>query len=141
MDKIPEFVMNHPGLFLALAAVLAVIAAGPLIARLQGLNPIGPGDALNLMNHQGALVLDIREDKEFQAGHILGSVHVPLSRLGDELDKLKHSTDKPVIAVCNTGGRSRAACSALKKHGYASVHNLTGGVAAWKNASLPLTRK
>ena len=133
--------MNHPELFLALALVLAVMASGPLISRLQGLNPIGPGDALSLMNHQDALMLDIREDKEYGSGHILGSIHLPLSRLGNEIGKLKHDKSKPVIAVCNSGARSRSACSTLSKHGFESVFNLTGGVGAWKGANLPLTKK
>jgi len=141
MDKIPEFVMNHPELFLALAGLLAVIAAGPVISRLQGLSPLGPADALSLMNHQDALLLDIREDKEYQDGHVLGSMHIPLSRLTNEIGKIKHDKGKPVIALCNSGARSRSACSTLKKHGFESVHNLTGGISAWKSANLPLTRK
>jgi len=141
MDKLPEFIMNNYELFIGLAVVLVAMVAGPLMTRLQGLNPVGPGDALNLMNHQDALVLDIREDKEYRAGHILGSRHVPMSRLAGELEKLNHDKGKPVIAVCNSGSRSRAACSALSKNGYESVYNLTGGVSAWKGASLPLTKK
>ena len=141
MDKIPEFVMNHPGLFVALAIILAAMTAGPLIARLQGLNPIGPAQALGLMNHQDALVLDVREDKEYEQGHILGSKHLPLSKLADGLKKLKADKSKPVIVVCNSGARSKSVCSTLSKQDYASVHNLTGGVTAWKGANLPLTTK
>jgi rhodanese-related sulfurtransferase len=141
MDKIPEFVMNHPGLFVALAIILGVMMAGPLLARIQGLNPIGPNQALSLMNHQDAVVLDVREDKEYEQGHILGSKHLPLSQLEDALKTLKADKDKPVIVVCNSGARSKSVCSALSKQEYQSVHNLTGGIMAWKSANLPLTRK
>ena len=141
MDKIPEFVMNHPGLFVALAIILAVMTAGPLFARMQGLNAIGPSQALGLMNHQDAVVLDVREDKEFEQGHILGSKHLPLSGIDDALKTFKADKSKPVVVVCNSGARSKSVCSTLTKQGYESVHNLTGGVVAWKGASLPLTKK
>ena len=141
MDKIPEFVMNNPWLFVALAITLLAMTAGPLFARMQGLNPIGPTQALGLMNHQDALVLDVREDKEYEQGHILGSKHLPLSKLQDGLKSLKADKSKPIIVVCNSGARSKSACSALSKLEYVSVHNLTGGVMAWKGANLPLTTK
>jgi len=141
MDKFPEFVMNHPGLFAALALILIAMTAGQLFARIQGLNPIGPTQALGLMNHQDALVLDVREDKEYEQGHILGSKHLPLSKLQEGLKSLKADKSKPVIVVCNSGARSKSVCSSLSKLEYASVHNLTGGVVAWKGANLPLTRK
>lgn len=133
--------MNHPWLFVALAIILAVMAAGPLFARLQGLNPIGPTQTLGLMNHQDALIIDVREDKEYQQGHILGSKHLPLSRIEEGLKKLKGDKSKPVVVVCNSGARSKSVCSTLTKQGYESVHNLTGGVTAWTGANLPLTKK
>lgn len=141
MDKFPEFLMNHPWLFVALAVILGMMAAGPLLARIQGLNTVGPQQALGLMNHQDAMVLDVREDKEYEQGHILGAKHLPLSRLDDGLKNLKADKSKPVVVVCNSGARSKAACSKLAKQGYESVHNLTGGVMAWTGANLPLTKK
>ena len=141
MDKLPEFAMNHPELFAALAIVLAIMVGGPLISRLRGLKAVGPSEALGLMNHHDALVLDIRENKEFADGHILGSRHIPQSRLSAEVERLKHDKDKPIVAVCNSGARSKSACSLLAKNGYEQVYNLTGGVMAWKNANLPLTKK
>lgn len=141
MDKLPEFAANHPELFAALFVVIALMAGGPLLARLRGLKAVGPADALGLMNHHDALVLDIREDKEYVTGHILGSQHIPQSRLASELERLKHDKAKPVIAVCNSGSRSKSACGMLTKNGFEDVYNLNGGVMAWKNANLPLTRK
>ena len=141
MDKLPEFIMNHPELFAALAIVLGIMVGGPLLSRLRGLKAVGPSEALGLMNHQDALVLDIREKKEFDSGHILGSRHIPQSRLAAELERLNHDKDKPIVAVCNSGARSKSACSLLAKNGYEQVYNLTGGVMAWKNANLPLTKK
>lgn len=141
MEKLPEFAANHPMLFAALAVVIALMVAGPLLARMRGLKGVGPADALGLMNHQDALVLDIREDKEYASGHILGAKHIPQSRLESELARLKHDKSKPVIAVCNSGARSKGACSTLLKNGFEDVYNLNGGVMGWRNANLPLVRK
>ena len=141
MENLPEFVMNHPALFAALAVTLALMAGGPLFDRMRGLKAVGPGDALGLMNHQEALVLDVREDGEYTSGHILGSRHIPLSKLSGELARIKHDKQKPVVMVCASGSRSNRACSMLTKDGYSDVYNLRGGIMAWKNANLPLTTK
>ncbi len=58
-------------------------------------------------------------------------------RLG-ELDKFK---DKPVIVVCQSGNRSSSTCNALTKRGFEKVYNLSGGISAWEQAGLPVTKK
>ena len=141
MQNLPEFIANHPSLFAALGLVVALMLGAPLIDRLRGLKVVGPADALGLMNHNNALLLDVREDSEYTSGHILGSRHIPLSKLSDKLSTLKQDKDKPVIMVCASGSRSGRACSTLTKDGYSDVYNLKGGIMAWKNASLPLTTK
>jgi rhodanese-related sulfurtransferase len=80
-------------------------------------------------------ILDVREDDEWQAGHIDGSQHIPLGQLGDRLGEL--SKDSRIVAVCRSGGRSGAAVRGLKQRGY-DAENLDGGVTAWSKAGLPL---
>jgi rhodanese-related sulfurtransferase len=141
MEKLPEFAANHWELFAALLFILGMLIGGPLVRRWRGLVDVGPSEALGLINHQEALVLDIREEHEFKKGHILGSVHVPLSRLASGLQRLEKHRDKPIVAVCATGNRSGRACGLLRRQGFESVYNLRGGVMAWQNANLPLTKK
>ncbi len=80
-------------------------------------------------------LLDVREDDEWEAGHIEGAQHIPLGELGDRLAELP--AGRPIVAVCRSGSRSAAAVRGLKQLGYVA-QNLDGGVAAWTRAGLPL---
>jgi len=80
-------------------------------------------------------LVDVREDDEWQAGHIDGAQHIPLGELGDRLGELP--TGRHIVAVCRSGGRSGAAVRGLRKVGY-DAENLDGGVTAWSKAGLPL---
>jgi rhodanese-related sulfurtransferase len=80
-------------------------------------------------------LLDVREDDEWQAGHIEGAQHIPLGQLGDRLSELP--TGRHIVAVCRSGGRSAAAVRGLKTRGY-DAENLDGGVTAWSKAGLAL---
>jgi len=108
--------------------------------RFSKLKEIGTLGATQLINRQNAVLLDVRDAKEYAAGHLPNAVHVPLSELpgrGSELAKL---VSRPVIAYCERGQRSRAAGSALAKLGFADIYQLTGGFRAWKDAGLPVEK-
>jgi len=79
--------------------------------------------------------LDVREDDEWQAGHIDGARHIPLGELSGRIGDLPK--DRPIIAVCRSGSRSAAAVRGLRQLGY-DAENLDGGVTAWAKAGLPL---
>lgn len=80
-------------------------------------------------------LLDVREDDEWQAGHIEGAQHVPLGQLAGRLDEVPK--ERTVVAVCRSGQRSGVAARGLGQRGYAA-ENLEGGVTAWTRAGLPL---
>ena len=80
-------------------------------------------------------LLDVREDDEWQAGHIEGAQHIPLGELGDRLSELP--SGKTIVAVCRSGSRSGSAVRGLRQLGH-SAENLDGGVIAWTQAGLPL---
>ena len=80
------------------------------------------------------------EQAEYVGGHVADARHLPLADLANragELDKFKAG---PVLVVCQTGARSGGACRTLEKLGFAKVHSLEGGVAAWSEAGLPLKK-
>ncbi len=79
---------------------------------------------------KGMVVLDIRTDKEYEKGHIPGSVHVPLADIGDRVKKLKK--DKELVVYCENGNRSIWAIKRLMGMGYKNLYNLKGGYNAWK---------
>lgn len=77
------------------------------------------------------LLLDVREPWEWAAGHIPGSVHIPMADLGARLDEINRTND--IVVVCRSGSRSDAVATALDRAGYRAV-NLLGGVAEWQAA-------
>lgn len=83
----------------------------------------------------GALLLDVREQDEWDAGHAPGALHVPLGELSARVDELPK--DRPIVAVCRMGGRSEKATIALRNSGY-DVVNLDGGMRAWASAGQPV---
>jgi rhodanese-related sulfurtransferase len=141
MARLVEFVGNHPFLFLALGGIIAILVATEVRRRLSGVRSVGPVEAVNLINHEDALLLDIREDGEYKGGHITNAKHIPMSVLGSRLKELEKHRGKPIIAYCRSGSRSMGACNLLRKSGYENVFNLGGGILAWQNASLPVSRK
>jgi len=102
---------------------------------------ISPQQAVLLMSHEtGSLVVDVREDSEYQTGHIKDSIHIPMSALKSRLSELDKYKEKNIILGCRSGSRSGRACGMLKKNGFEKVHNLRGGVLAWENDNLPMNK-
>ncbi|MCI4675195.1 rhodanese-like domain-containing protein [Candidatus Mycolicibacterium alkanivorans] len=96
---------------------------------------VDPVGAMRLVDESGAVLLDVREDEEWAAGHAPGAVHV---RLGD-LDARTLDTTAPVVAVCRSGNRSGSAAKNLAAAGV-TVYNLAGGMKAWREAGQPVVR-
>ena len=82
------------------------------------------------------IVLDVRQPHEWRAGRIEGAHHIPLTQLPRRLRELDRHT--PIVVVCRSGHRSRAAATLLRALGF-DAHNLDGGVNAWTAAGLPFT--
>jgi rhodanese-related sulfurtransferase len=82
-----------------------------------------------------ATILDVREDGEWEAGHVLGSTHVPLSELQLRVDDVPASD--PLVVVCRVGARSAQVTVWLRQRGREAV-NLAGGLEAWQAAGRPL---
>jgi rhodanese-related sulfurtransferase len=93
---------------------------------------VGPEEADGLIR-AGALLLDVREDDEWDAGHVSGAAHIPLGHLAERLDELPG--DRQVVVVCRSGVRSARATAFLATSGFDAV-NLAGGMRAWAAAGL-----
>lgn len=141
MDQYIEFIGNHYILSAAWVAVFIMIIYSFIGSRLRGFQTANPSLATQLINHSDAVVVDVREENEYLKGHIVNSVHIPLSYLNERLKQLEKYKDKPIIVSCRSGQRSGQACATLKKNGFENVYNLSGGVMAWQNDNLPLTKK
>jgi rhodanese-related sulfurtransferase len=135
-----QFVQNNWPLVLVM-----IISGGmllwPLIGRrFSKVREVGALRATQLINRQSAVLLDLREDKDYAAGHVPNAVHIPLSQLASRGGELAKLTSRPLIAYCDRGNRSRNAGSALSKLGFAEVYTLRGGVRGWIDAGLPITK-
>ena len=95
---------------------------------------VGPQQAQELLT-QGAILLDVREDAEWRAGHAPKARHIPLGRLPARLRDVP--PNRTVVTVCRSGARSSRAAALLAKEGR-DVVNLTGGMNAWARAGLPV---
>lgn len=123
---------------------LAVLSGSMLLWQTfngAGTKTISVGDATLMINRQDALVVDVRETAEWSGGHIPNARHIALGHLGKHLSEIDKYKDKPVIVVCASGNRSSSACGTLKKAGFEQVFNLGGGIRAWSDAGLPMTKK
>lgn len=140
MEQVIEFAGNHALLVGAFLAVLTALMWN-LVADPGGKDAVDPMGATALINHEEAVVIDVRSMAEFKQGHIVNALNVPLNGFGNSLKQLEKHRGRPVIAVCRSGSRSGAACSLLRKHGFENVKNLRGGMLAWESANLPVKRK
>lgn len=126
--------------------IVLVLASGgmlvwPLLQRGSGaVANVEPADAVLLINRSNAIVLDVRDDAEFAAGHIADARHIPLAELDARLKDLEKYKSKPILVHCQSGVRSRRACTILHKHAFTSLHNLQGGLNAWTAAKLPVVK-
>ncbi len=83
----------------------------------------------------GALMLDVREDDEWTAGHATVAVHLPMGQIVDRMGELP--TDRTIVCMCRVGGRSGSVAHHLAGAGY-DVRNVAGGMVAWAAAELPV---
>ncbi len=138
MEQLIEFAGNHPFLMTGLVVVSGLLTWNLLGGVISGVENLGPMAATQLINHQDALVLDVREDSEFSEGHIINALHIPLGSLGGRIAQLEKHREQPIVISCRSGNRSASACRMLKKKGFEKVYNLQGGILAWQNANLPV---
>lgn len=135
MAQLIEFASNH---FLLVAAFFTVLGA-LLYTGLRGAGDgVAPRRAVELLNRQEAVPVDVRGEADFKAGHIVNAVHVPLADLKESAARLARYKERPLLVYCDTGSVSGQALAALKRHGFGQVHRLQGGLNAWRADQLPL---
>ena len=124
---------------------LAVFSGGMLLwqtwqARGAGAG-VSPLQATLMINREDAVMVDVREAAEYGGGHIPNSRHIPFSQFDKRLPELEKFKARAIIVNCASGHRSASACGTLRKAGFAKVFNLSGGISAWDQAGLPITKK
>jgi len=132
-----DWLQQNPS-YVLLAALLGWLLWQRVLApRLAGVRNISAGEYLR-MRDQAHVLLDVRTDREWQAGHAPAAMHVPLNALQGQLDRIPR--DQPVVVICASGNRSAVAAVNLARKGFSPVYNFSGGMAAWQSAGLPVRR-
>ncbi len=125
--------------------MIAVALSSGLMLLWPAISGGGPGaltaeGAVQLINREKAVVVDVCEASEFAAGHVVGAKNIPFSQLEGKLASAVKNKALPVILVCHSGARSSRAVAIAKKLGFENAHSLSGGMGAWRSANLPVEK-
>ncbi|WP_116367950.1 rhodanese-like domain-containing protein [Parahaliea mediterranea] len=126
--------------WILVAALLA--AVGMLIfheSRKAGPS-LSPQQAINLVNQEGGVFVDLRDGADYKQGHITGALHIPSAKLDDRKGELEKYRAAPIVLVCKMGQQAGAAGKKLKASGFDKVYKMTGGMMEWGNLQLPTTK-
>lgn len=133
-----DFIINNWTLI-----AVAVASGGMLlwpVLRGPGPGALTAQGAVQLINREKGIVVDVGEPDEFAAGHVAGARNVPLGQLEQRLPDVVKNKTVPLILVCATGARARRALPAAKRLGYEKAQVMAGGLKAWKDANLPVEK-
>ncbi|ROZ72146.1 rhodanese-like domain-containing protein [Ramlibacter sp. WS9] len=122
---------------------VAVASGGMLLwPVIQGASASGlsSAQAVQLINRERAVVVDVSETEEFAAGHVGGAKNVPVGQLEQRLPEVVKNKGVPLILVCANGSRANRALGIAKKLGYDKAQVLAGGLKSWKEANLPIEK-
>lgn len=139
MNHLLEFVSLHPWLSAATALAAVLVAVYEMRTRAESLHSVSPQELIRLMN-QGAIVLDLRPQEQYQAGHLTGARQMSGDALLSAGDSLKKHKEKAVVVYDDTGSLGGSAVRQLVAQGFTRVASLRGGLAAWRADNLPVSR-
>ena len=127
----------------AVAVVTGGMLLWPVFSRLfvGSVPQVGATQAVQLINRRDALVIDVRDKKEFAAAHIPNARNIPVAELEGRLREIEKFKSRPIVINGQPGSSLAAVCGALKKNGFAEVFALRGGIRGWLEASLPIEKQ
>lgn len=140
MERLPEFIANHLWLVSLFVAILALLLWNIFGSSLSGVGKIGPAEVTRLLNHEKALLLDLRTTTDYSSGHILSARNIPAAELEGRQKELRKFKSSPIILCCSRDADGVKAGRILKIFGFEKIYSLKGGLEAWRNANLPVTR-
>lgn len=124
--------------------ILAAVASGalllwPRLTRGGGTGSVSTAEAVGLINRERGVLIDVSEPAEYAVGHAGGAKNVPFGTLEAATDLPKNKA-LPLLVMCPTGARAQRGAAILRKRGYDKASAVAGGVAAWREANLPIER-
>jgi rhodanese-related sulfurtransferase len=137
MTRFLEFLVNH---WILSGLWLVVFAALIAYVNSKSAKTVSPHQATLLINKQNGLFLDIRERKDFDKGHIVDAINIPLAKLHERITELEKKKELPIVVVCQMGQQSGEAVKALEAKGFTQVSRMSGGMNEWQVQSLPVVK-
>jgi rhodanese-related sulfurtransferase len=141
LTQISEFAVNHPYLVMAFVVLLALVFFNEMKIATQRFASLTPAAAVQLMNKEDVVVLDVRESSETVGGKIAKAIQIPVGAVAKRVGELEKFKDKTLLVYCKSGARAGIACKELSKNGFDKVYSLNGGLLAWQDAHLPVSKK
>ncbi len=139
MEQLLEFAGNHPLLVSAAFVIGTMLIYNELRLAGSARFAVSPDQAVRLIN-KGALVLDVRVEQAHREGHLSGAKQVDLAKLAEQLKAFERYKNKAVIAYDERGTSAARAVATLRRNDFEHVYLLRGGLAAWREEHLPVTR-
>jgi len=123
---------------------LLAIGSGALLMvpalKGAGAGSLTPADAVQRINREKAVVVDVREAEEYVTGHITNAKNIPLAQLDERLPQVAKNKSVPVVLVCEKGARAVRAEAMAKTLGYEKAQALAGGMKGWRDAGMPVVK-
>jgi len=138
MEQFFEFVSNH---LILVGIFLFLLVAFFINEGKRGGSTVSAQLLVKLFNQGETAILDIRDEKEFRQGHIVGSINIPYASIDNRIQELEKYKDKTIIIVCKMGQHAGVVGRKLKTLGYIDVRRLAGGLSEWTASSMPLVKK
>lgn len=138
MAQFIEFIGNH---WILTSLWMLALAALLWYQQNTGSRALAPQQVVTLINRSDAVVVDVRDKKEYEAGHLVDSKHIPLAKFAQRITELAKSKQTPVVVVCKMGQHASDPCKQLQAAGHEQVYKMSGGIAEWKAQNLPLVKQ
>lgn len=126
--------------WLLVSLLLVLVYGFAMLERSRGGKPLTPAQVVAELNAERAVLLDVRDAKEYAGGHIHGALHIPHSKVANQLHELNKYREKTIILACKMGQSAAATGKLLTKQGY-TVRRLGGGMMEWGNQGMPVVTK
>jgi rhodanese-related sulfurtransferase len=137
MALILEFVVQQ---WLLVAALLATVGMLFFHETRKSGPSLSPQQAINMVNGQEGVFLDLRDGGDYKQGHIVEALNIPVAKLPTRMAELEKYKTRPIVLVCKMGQQAGVAGKQLKAAGYEEVYKMSGGMMEWGNLQLPTVK-
>lgn len=141
MQQYIEFATNHPILSAVWVVLFVMLISSLVKSRFSAIKQVNTTELTLQVNRQNAVLVDIRNEADFNKGHITGARNVQMAAIEkQQLAGLEKHKAEPIIVICQAGVTAQKAASSLLKQGFNSVSVLQGGMGSWSSANLPVVK-